>query len=33
MTLSSHSILEKLKSLMLKAVDGDFDPEMISRDV
>ena len=33
MTLSSCSILENSKSLTLKAVEGDFDPEMISRDV
>ena len=33
MTLSSCSILENSKSLTLKAVEGDFDPGMISRDV
>ena len=30
MALGSCSILENLKSLMLKAVEGDFDPGMIS---
>ena len=33
MTLSSCSIVENSKSLTLKAVEGDFDPGMISRDV
>ena len=33
MTLSSGNILKNSKSLTLKAVEGDFDPEMISRDV
>ena len=33
MTLSSCSILENFKSLILKAVEGDFDPGMISHDV
>ena len=33
MTISSCSILENSKSVTLKALEGDFDPEMISRDV